>query len=320
MLAQPASTVPYRSKTMAVNIYGFARYFDWPNLDVSADFKIGLLGADEQLIKEFNGLARFRMVANHKISIVILDGYTDIKRLQQTEMLYVNTDKIKGFKIKDVKKGTLVMTDYEKDFNNSMIAFYDEGDKLKFAYNEFLAYNSGVVINESFRSIPTVLFKQAKVDWKEEEKLREERSISKDALKLVYNKDKDPKSIKKGSGADQNSVFDVKEAKKDWDNVIDKILGNADNTAFSKDELKAVAGKISAQEMRLMDQKAKIDLALASMTNQEEKLKLQEEKLALTVSQNKFQEYELHNQMLRMSKQKEILDDQKAKMNLNKTS
>lgn len=315
--AQQTSNVPYRSKTMAVNIYGFTRYFDWPNIEVSADFKIGLLGADEQLIKEFNSLARFRKVANHNIVILNLDGYTDLRRLQQTEILYVNANVVKGFKVKDLKKGTLLITDNEKDFNNSMIAFYDEGEKLKFAYNEYLAYNSGVVINESFRTIPNVLFKQAKVDWAEEERLREERSISKDALKMVYNKDKDPKTIKKGNASDPNAaVFEVKESRKDFDNAIDKLLSNSDNTAFSKDELRAVAGKISAQERRLMEQKAKIDLALASMTNQEEKLKLQEEKLALTVSQNKLQEYELHNQVLRMTKQKEILDEQKKKMSL----
>ncbi|MEI6020758.1 MAG: YfiR/HmsC family protein [Bacteroidota bacterium] len=319
--AQTTSSVPYRSKTMAVNIYGFARYFDWPNLDVNGDFKIGLLGADEQLVKEFNSLARFRRVANHNISIIILDGYTDLKRIQQTEMLYVNTQKVKAFQVKDIKKGTLIITDNEMNFNNTMIGFYDEGDKLKFAYNEYLAYSSGVVISESFRAIPNVNFKLAKVDWKEEERIREDRTISKDALKIVYNTDKDPKTIKKGNSSDPaSSVFDAKEARKDWDNVIDKILGNADNTVFSKDELKEVAGKISAQEMRLREQKAKIDLALASMTSQEERIKLQEERLALTVSQNKLQEYELHNQILRMEKQKKILDGQKKQMEVQKAS
>jgi len=141
------------SKYKAIFIYGFTNYFIWPEELKKGDFRIGVYGASDQLIAELKKLASLKQVGNQKIDIINLDLYSDVKKIPALHMLYVDVALRNNFKIKDVSKGTLVITDNEKDFKNYAIGFRYVQDKLKFGYNADNVVRFGIEGKEGFEKL-----------------------------------------------------------------------------------------------------------------------------------------------------------------------
>ena len=113
-------------------IYNFVNHIEWPNFDKLKEFRIGLLGADKDLIKALNFIAANSMVMRLPIKIIPLLEHSDIKYIPQTEILYVNAANFKNFDISKIKKNVLVISYNEPDIYRSMISFMVIDNKLNF--------------------------------------------------------------------------------------------------------------------------------------------------------------------------------------------
>src|SRR5262245_5727061 len=133
--AQPASQQEL-GKIKAQAIYNFVNYIEWPNIDQVKEFRIGLLGADPELINALNNMvATNKLIMRLPMKILPYGEFTDINKIPQTEILYVDAANFKNFDIRKVKKNVLVISYNEADIYRSMISFMVIENKLKFAFN-----------------------------------------------------------------------------------------------------------------------------------------------------------------------------------------
>jgi len=141
------------NKTKAIFIYGFTKYFSWPAELKKGEFKIGVLGVSEELVSELRKLASMKSVDNQSITIVTFDTY-DVKLILATHILVYDANVVKGLKITDVSKNSLVVSDNQADYKNTMIGFFkDENNKIKFGYNELTTKKSNLTVNPNFKKL-----------------------------------------------------------------------------------------------------------------------------------------------------------------------
>ena len=130
------------AKIRAIYIYNFTKYFEWPTLNKSSEFRIGIIADNQDLIMELEKMASLKKVGGLPIKIIPFLKTSD---LTEIEMLYVDTKYNPDFKIGQISKNILLVSENEKNLDNAMIAFYVEnGNKLKFALNELNVKKAGL--------------------------------------------------------------------------------------------------------------------------------------------------------------------------------
>ena len=301
--AQNSPITSARHKT--VFIYNFTKYFEWPTKP--DEFRIGVLGNDEDLIKELEKLASVKTVGSLSIKIM---KFANISDIIQTEILVVDYKKNPELKVLKINKGTLVVTENDPDLNNIMLAFITkENNKLGFALNEINIQKSELKMSEMLKEL-AVDFKISKDNIVNNEKvLKEYRSV-----------------FDKFSEALKNNSSEIKLSKQEAAEVMEKIDANK-KTINEKEEKLSTQEKtlwrqeseIKIQQKNLSDQKTKIDEQLRSILTQEQKLKLQEQKLEITIKQNKAKEDELASLFKFIAVQNKIVDGQKKRVNKQKS-
>ncbi len=139
-----------------------AKYVNYgPGFSDSANFKIGVMLGDEELLFELGNLAKTRPLIQGKP--VQISGYSRLERLSHTQVLYVN--KTAGFDLEKIKtkiagKQTVLVTEgYE--FRESMINFVVVRGVPRYEINEEYIKTEGMSIPQ------TVLFDAVKTkeDW-----------------------------------------------------------------------------------------------------------------------------------------------------------
>ena len=276
----------------AVFVYNFSKYFEWPQKASINEFRIGILGNDEELERELDKMAITKRVGNLPIKILKFSKISDIT---QTEILVIDYKKHPELKIQKLNKGTLVVTENDPDLNNIMLSFITTEDhKMRFALNEINISKAGLIVSDNLKSL-AVSFKISADDQQNNEKvLKEYRSV-----------------FDRFSDAVKNNSSEIKLSKEEAAEVL--AVMDANKNIINEKET-----EIKAQEKNLLAQKNKIDEQLKSILTQEQKLKLQEQKLELTIAQNKIQQesldiskQEVAQQKRKMQAQKDVLTAQK---------
>lgn len=311
------------AKTKAQSIYNFVNYIEWPNIDQAKEFKIGLLGADAQLLGALNEMANNKLVMRLPMKIIPFSESSDVKKLPQTEILYVDAANYKNFDIEKVKKGVLVVSYNQPDLFRSMISFVVVDNKLKFAFNAFLTQKADLDIHDDFKS-------QAAVYIEDPEQTRKNQQAQEKWGSAV---EKIVGGLQKGDEQAVLSNFELLEVaekiseqeksisdqQKKINSQISAFRNQEDSLERQRKKLGLAIAQNKMQEANLADQKEKIDNQLNAIISQEQRARLQEEKLNLTIAQNKLQESELslkkeelNLQEQRIKSQNEILETQTA--------
>lgn len=266
------------AKTKAQSIYNFVNYIEWPNIDQAKEFKIGLLGADPELVDALNNMASNKMIMRLPMKVITFNESSDVKKLPQTEILYVDAANFKNFDVTKVKKGVLVVSYNQPDLFRSMISFVVVDNKLQFAFNSYLTQKADLDIHDDFKTQAAVYIE-------------------------------DPNQTKKNQQAQEKWESAVEK-------IVGKLQKGDENVLLSNTELLEVAEKISEQEKNITEQQKKISTQLATFKTQEDSLERQRKKLGLAIAQNKMQEANLMDQKERIDNQLNAILSQEQRAQL----
>ena len=294
-----------QSRLKAVFIYNFSRYFEWPNQAQLTEFRIGIISKEAGLKEYLNEIATKKKVGNLPIRIIELSSD---KNLPELEMLYVDFDLYPDYKLDPKLKNTLVLSYACADLKNSMIAFMDIENKLKFAVNLINVSKSGLKMNPDFESLAYAVVRD-KNDYAK-------NTVETKKWKSVFDK---------LNASVQNQKKEVTLSKEELEQIVDKY--SEQNTAISEQkqsiekQMKDLAlqlKEIETQKQNINEQNQQIAKQSAEITEQEDKLKLVSTDLKKTSFENSLQQNELARkkrelaaQQSRSREQAEILDLQK---------
>ncbi len=156
---QQPSSFDTNSKIKAAFIYGFTRYFEWPEQKKAANFVIYVVGnKGESIIGELKGLAGKKKVGNQDIEIKQSPGYD---ASTNSSIIYFTSDceskMISDAVSKNKGKGTLVISEIPQGCKSpAAINFIYLDNKLKFEYNKNNAVRSGLQTKEDFKALAAV--------------------------------------------------------------------------------------------------------------------------------------------------------------------
>jgi hypothetical protein len=155
---QQPSSFDTNAKYKAVFIYGFTRYFEWPDKKKEGNFIIYVVGKNDALISELKALASTKKVGNQDIEIKNSPNF-DSKMV--SNIIYITPDhdlKTLGeVAQKNKNKGALVVAETGGACKSgASINFIYIESKLKFEYSKNSAIKAGLKTNESFKAMATV--------------------------------------------------------------------------------------------------------------------------------------------------------------------
>jgi len=315
------------AKTKAESIYNFVNYIEWPEIDQVKEFRIGLLGADPELQTAINNIAANKLIMRLPIKVLPFNEQSDLKKLPQTEILYVDGANYKNFDIAKIKKGVLVVSYNEPDLFRSMISFVVIDNKLKFAFNSYLTRKAELDIHDDFKNQAAIYIEDpnetkqnqlAQKNW--------ENAVEKIIGKLQTGDDKSTLSnseLQEVAEKLSNQEKNISEQQKKIDRQVEAFRSQGDSLERQRKRLGQAMAQNRAQEADLLSQKERINNQLNAILTQEQRAKLQEEKLNLIIAQNKLQENELNLkkaeldiQEQKIRGQNDILESQQVNMQL----
>ena len=151
---QQPSSYDATSKIKAVYIYGFTKYFEWPEEKKNEKFLIYVVGKNENLVTELKNLAAKKKVANQDIEVKTTVNY-DASIVPH--IIYFSPDIIKPVSTAAAKyknKGALVVAETAGACKSgASINFVTLESKLKFEYNKTAAIKAGLKTNDDFKAM-----------------------------------------------------------------------------------------------------------------------------------------------------------------------
>lgn len=153
---QQPSSFDANAKIKAVFIYGFTRYFEWPDKKKEGAFVIYIVGKNDPLVSELKSLATTKKVGNQDIEIKNSPTYD---ASVPCNIIYFTANhelkQIGDAVNKSKNKGNLLISETEGACRSASINFkYIEG-KLKFEYSKNAAVKAGLKTNEGFKALAT---------------------------------------------------------------------------------------------------------------------------------------------------------------------
>ncbi len=279
----------FDNATRALYIFDLAKYIEYGSGFVdSANFKIGVLVGDYNLINEMGNLARTRTRIQDKP--VLVSGYRNLESLTHLQVLYV--DKKAGFdlgRIKSVIKGkqTMLITEgYE--FRESMINFIVVDGKPRFDINEEYVEQEGMSVPQSllFTAIKT------KEDW---QNLFDIASKEIEVQKVTIQQQLETIEIQKVEILKQKALLDS----------LDKEIILKEKTLTEKQKI------LATQLARINKQQGEISLQKQTILVQQNEVLVQKDTLARQKGKIDIQLGKINEQLQRISEQ-----DKKIKMQL----
>jgi serine phosphatase RsbU (regulator of sigma subunit) len=292
------------SKIKAAWIFKFAHTIEWKNPKELVDFRIGILGANENVINELKRITNRKKEGKFFIKVVV---FNSIAEVSQTEILFVDYAKFRNFSTSNLKGNTLLISDNNLDMSRTMLAFIEGNKKLNFAFNKENIVNGGLKLTGAFvgltkktvRITDDNLDDDMESDFIEPEVTQElsENQTSTLTTPASSSTESSSKTTDRKKSSKSKSITDVQESPE----YIQK------QAAIQKQE-KEIASKMND----VVSKKEQLDLQLKSETlTQDEKLKLQEDKIDLVK-----QEYGLRENVVLAKKQEyENLQDELVKLN-----
>ena len=308
------------AKIKAVFIYNFTKYFKWQNEKKLDTFRIGTLGASEDLVKELKKFERYKKLTSGKpIKIIV---FKNIKEMTQVEMLYFNYNNVKK-RPTYFLKNMLVIEDESPDIEKSMLAFVVKEGKFRFAVNEKLVTNAKLIMNPDLSSLAITI--SGNNSNEDKDKAKEWASVF-DKINSAMDDNAKNLNLTKGELESIVNSFNEKEnlIKEKETNIKEK----ENELTEKKQKLSEQQKIVDSQNQILNEQKKQIDNQLSQILSKEQELKLQEQKLSITIEQNKQQEKSLQiailgkedilkkidEQKIILRKQQNEMDNQKNKL------
>ncbi len=278
----------FDNPTRALYIFDLARYIDYgPDFADSADFKIGVMLGDYDLIYEMGNLAKTRTRIQDKPVAII--GFKNIESITHTQVLYLN--KTAEFNIDRIKRKidghqTMLITEgYE--FQESMLNFIVVNGQPRYDINEEAVKEAGMSIPQE------VLFMAVKTkeDW---ENLYEIASKEIEIQKETIRQQLETIDIQKQEILQQRALLDsldkeisekektLNEKQKQLDTQFRQISRQQSEIESQKNTILVQQKEVQVQKDTLASQKEKIagqilmiDEQLARIGEQEERIKVQ---------------------------------------------
>ena len=153
---QQPNSFDTNAKIKAVYIYGFTKYFEWPEKKKEGNFIIYVVGKSDPLVNELKGLAGKKKVGNQEIEIKNSNSFD---ASIASSIIYFTPDQelkyVGEAASKNKNKGALVISEAAgacKSGGGSVNFIYID-NKLKFDYNKTAAVKAGLKTNESFKAM-----------------------------------------------------------------------------------------------------------------------------------------------------------------------
>ncbi len=286
----------FDNPTRALYIFDLARYIDYgPGFADSADFKIGVMLGDYDLIYEMGNLAKTRTKIQDKPVVII--GFRNIESITHTQVLYLN--KTAEFNIEKVKKKiaghqTMLITEgYE--FQESMLNFIVVNSRPRYDINE-------EAVNEAGMSIPQeVLFMaiKTKEDWENLYDIAsKEIEVQKETIKQQFEQIE----IQKQEIMKQRALLDS----------LDKQIAEKEKALNEKQrQLEAQLIQINRQQSEIVSQRNTISEQLREVQVQKDTLASQRAKIADQLAEISNKQNTISEQEDRIKIQVETLEKQK---------
>ncbi|MBU1099411.1 MAG: DUF4154 domain-containing protein [Bacteroidetes bacterium] len=128
-------------------IFNFAENLKWKNEEGFSNFKIGVLGKTEEIVKELKFFAQEEKIKNKSIEVIASDNIDDLKRSQIIYLSDKKRSQVKSVYDKIAKSNTLLITDQYRDQRYVMLNFLVKGDnRIQFELNEENINSQGITV------------------------------------------------------------------------------------------------------------------------------------------------------------------------------
>ena len=293
------SQVGFDNATRALYIFDLAKYIDYgPGFADSANFRIGVLVGDYDLINEMGNLSRTRTRIQDKP--VLVSGYRNPESLTHVQVLFV--DKKAGFDLSRIKslikgKQTMLITEgYE--FRESMMNFIVVNGKPRFDINEEYVKQEGMSVPQSllFLAIKT------KEDW---QNLFDIASKEIEVQKVTIQQQLETIEVQKAEILKQKALLDS----------LDKEIIVKEKTLTEKQKILDMQfariskqqGEISVHKQTILTQQNEVLVQKDTLARQKEKIIIQLGKIDEQLQRISDQDKKIRMQLEAIEKQKLIL-------------
>jgi serine phosphatase RsbU (regulator of sigma subunit) len=277
----------FDNPTRALYIFDLSRYIDYgPGFADSANFKIGVMLGDYDLIYELGNLAKTRTKIQDKPVVIV--GFKSIESITHTQVLYIN--KNAEFNLDRVKKQIaghqtmLITEDYE--FRESMLNFIVVNGKPRYDINEEMVKNAGMSIPQEvlFMAIKT------KEDW---QNLFDIASKEIEVQKETIRQQLETIDVQKQEILKQKALLDsldreitekektLNEKQKVLDNQFRQISRQQGEITLQKQVIVIQQKEVQVQKDTLAKQKEKISLQIAAIDQQLQRINEQDNKIKM---------------------------------------
>ncbi len=290
----------FDNSSRALYIYDLvAKYVNFgPGFADSANFKIGIMLGDYELLYELGNLAKTRPVIQGKP--VQISGYKRLESLAHTQVLYVN--KAAGFDLNRIRekitgKQTLLVTEgYE--FRESMINFIVVKGVPQYDINEDYIKKEGMSVPMTFLASAI----KTKEDW---QNLFQVTDADLQVQKETVRKQQAEIELQKAEILRQKALLDS----------LDKEITLKEKTLAEKQkelnlqlgQISRQKGEISAQKQTILVQQKEVDIQKDTLTAQRGKIALQVARMDEQLKKISEQEDRIKVQLATLEKQKLIL-------------
>jgi len=135
-------------------LYGFTKYFEWPENKKKDKFLIYVVGKNDNLVTELKSLAAKKKVANQDIEVKSSASYD---ATISSHIIYFCPDIIKPVNdaaSKNKNKGALLVAETAGACKSgASINFVTLESKLKFEYNKSAAVKAGLKTSDDFKNL-----------------------------------------------------------------------------------------------------------------------------------------------------------------------
>ncbi len=289
----------FDNPTRALYIFDLSKYIDYGSgFADSANFRIGVLLGDYDLIYELGNLAKTRKLIQQKP--VNIAGFKNIESITHTQVLYLSKNSghdLEMVKSKIAGHQTMLITEgYE--FRESMINFIVVNGKPQYDINEEMVKNAGMSVPQE------VLFMAVKTkeDW---ENLFETASREIEVQKETIREQIDTINLQRQKILSQKNLLDS------LDNAIlvkEKILEEKQKVLdYQSVQIGRQLGEISSQKKIISGQQKEVQVQKDTLENQKAKIKDQLLRINDQLSLISEQEKKITLQLEAIEKQKIIL-------------
>lgn len=142
------------AKQKVVFIYGFTKYFEWPENMKSGNFIIQVIGNNTNILSELNKMAGSKQVLNQKLEIKNTSGIDANLKPHIIFLLNDASDLLKDAVAKFKGKGSLIVTEKTGLAKaGAAISFVAVDNKQKFEYSKNNAVKAGLKTSDELKSL-----------------------------------------------------------------------------------------------------------------------------------------------------------------------